>query len=192
MEAKDRGEGKFPSPGHDELLLADRLNQRRRGSELQVNQQIESMLYLHPAHGGTQRDLLLDLLVVLLHHLDAILLDLEPLGAQRPERFRAREVYRVGIALQQIDGAIADDHHFLLVVSVDRPEDVGVGLVEIQSQLDMWNRAKQPLREFMFDQIDAAEGWSSIYTILNYRGVDTSEPEMLIRGDVDMVTLIPA
>ncbi len=63
---------------------------------------------------------------------------------------------------------------------------------EITSQLEMWNRAKQPLRDFMFDQIDAAENWSTIYTILNYRGVDTSEPERLTRADVDMVTLIPA
>jgi flagellar biosynthetic protein FliP len=63
---------------------------------------------------------------------------------------------------------------------------------EIQNQLEMWNRAKQPMRDFMFDQIDAAENWSTIYTILNYRGVDTSEPESLTRADVDMITLIPA
>jgi len=63
---------------------------------------------------------------------------------------------------------------------------------EITNQLDMWNRAKQPLRDFMFAQIEATENWSSLYMVLNYRGVDTSEPEKLKRSDVDMISLIPA
>ncbi|MEQ9616906.1 MAG: flagellar type III secretion system pore protein FliP [Phycisphaerales bacterium] len=63
---------------------------------------------------------------------------------------------------------------------------------EIVNQLDMWNNAKEPLRDFMFEQIDRAENWSSVYTILNYRGVDTTEPETLTRADVDMLTLVPA
>ena len=57
---------------------------------------------------------------------------------------------------------------------------------------ELWNKAKQPLREFMFDQIDATGNWSSLYTMLNYRGVDTSKPETLTRADVDMVSLVPA
>jgi flagellar biosynthetic protein FliP len=57
---------------------------------------------------------------------------------------------------------------------------------------ELWNKAKQPLRDFMFDQIQASGNWSSLYMILNYRGVDTSEPEKLKRSDVDMVALIPA
>ncbi len=57
---------------------------------------------------------------------------------------------------------------------------------------ELWNRAKQPLRDFMFDQIDAGGNWSSLYTMLNYRGVDTSKPETLTRADVDMVSLVPA
>lgn len=60
------------------------------------------------------------------------------------------------------------------------------------SQLDMWNAAKQPVRDFMFAQIEASGNWSSVYMILNYRGVDTSEPEMLTRADVDTISLIPA
>jgi flagellar biosynthetic protein FliP len=56
----------------------------------------------------------------------------------------------------------------------------------------LWNNAKQPLRDFMFAQIDAADNWSSVYMILNHRGVDTSEPEKLTRADVDMLTLMPA
>lgn len=63
---------------------------------------------------------------------------------------------------------------------------------ELQDPTALWDKAKQPLRDFMFAQIDAAEGWSSVYMILNYRGVDTSEPEKLTRGDVDMLTLVPA
>jgi len=55
-----------------------------------------------------------------------------------------------------------------------------------------WERAKQPLRDFMFDQIEYADNWGDVYMILNYRGVDTSEPDRLTRADVDMLTLIPA
>jgi len=57
---------------------------------------------------------------------------------------------------------------------------------------DLWNRGKQPIRDFMFDQIQASGNWSSLFMILNYRGVDTSKPEQLKRADVDMVSLIPA
>lgn len=56
----------------------------------------------------------------------------------------------------------------------------------------LWTNAKQPLRDFMFAQIDAADNWSSVYMILNHRGIDTSEPEKLTRADVDMLTLMPA
>lgn len=55
-----------------------------------------------------------------------------------------------------------------------------------------WNRTKQPLRDFMFGQLEATGNWSSLYMILNYRGVDTSSPEELKRSDVDMIALIPA
>jgi flagellar biosynthetic protein FliP len=56
----------------------------------------------------------------------------------------------------------------------------------------LWNKSKQPLRDFMFDQIDATGNWSSLYMVLNYRGVDTSHPEELKRSDVDMIALVPA
>ncbi len=59
-------------------------------------------------------------------------------------------------------------------------------------QLTAWSRAKQPLRDFMFSQIERTDNWSDVYMVLNYRGTDTSEPENLTRGDVDMITLIPA
>ncbi len=63
---------------------------------------------------------------------------------------------------------------------------------QVVSYDDMWNKAKQPIRDFMFDQIQASGNWSSLYMVLNYRGVDTSKPETLTRADVDMVCLIPA
>lgn len=56
----------------------------------------------------------------------------------------------------------------------------------------LWLKARQPVRDFMFDQIDASGNWSSLYMVLEYRGVDTTEPERLTRADVDMVTLVPA
>ena len=55
-----------------------------------------------------------------------------------------------------------------------------------------WDAAKTPIREFMFDQIDYAGNWSSVYMIMNYRGIDTSTPEELTYDDVDTLTLIPA
>ena len=59
-------------------------------------------------------------------------------------------------------------------------------------QLQAWSRAKQPLRDFMFDQIEHAGNWSDLYMILNYRKIDTSDPSKLTRADVDMLSLIPA
>jgi len=57
---------------------------------------------------------------------------------------------------------------------------------------ELWIKSRQPMRDFMFDQIEATGNWSSVYMVLNYRGVDTSEPSKLTRSDVDMVSLIPA
>ncbi|MHC4218519.1 MAG: flagellar type III secretion system pore protein FliP [Planctomycetota bacterium] len=55
-----------------------------------------------------------------------------------------------------------------------------------------WQRSRQPLRDFMFGQIEATNNWSGVYMILRYRGVDVSEPQNLTRADVDMLTLVPA
>lgn len=55
-----------------------------------------------------------------------------------------------------------------------------------------WELGKQPIRDFMFDQIDRAQNWDSVYMLLDARGIDTSEPSTLQRADVDMVTLVPA
>lgn len=56
----------------------------------------------------------------------------------------------------------------------------------------LWERSVQPVRDFMFDQIEATGNWSSLYMVLNYQGVDTSEPQNLTRADVSTTTLIPA
>jgi len=85
----------------------------------------------------------------------------------------------------------------LLVMSptIDRVWSEAVepyGRGEIRDYDELWDRAKTPVRDFMFDQIEATGNWSSLIMVLDYRGVDTSEPETLTRADVDMVTLIPA
>lgn len=63
---------------------------------------------------------------------------------------------------------------------------------EVRNMDELWVRASTPMRDFMFDQIEAADNWSSLYMILNYQGVDTSEPESMTRADISTTTLIPA
>jgi flagellar biosynthetic protein FliP len=63
---------------------------------------------------------------------------------------------------------------------------------EIRNYDQLWNAAKQPLRDFMFDQLDATGNYSSLYMVLNYRGIDTSDPSKLTRDKVDMLSLVPA
>lgn len=63
---------------------------------------------------------------------------------------------------------------------------------EIRNYDVLWAKASQPMRDFMFDQIEATDNWSSLYAMLQYRGVDTSDPSKITRGQVDMVALVPA
>ena len=63
---------------------------------------------------------------------------------------------------------------------------------QIRDLDSLWVATRQPVRDFMFDQIEATGNWSSLYMVLNYRGFDVSAPERLTRADVDMVSLIPA
>lgn len=63
---------------------------------------------------------------------------------------------------------------------------------EVQNYDQLWNQAKQPLRDFMFAQIETTGNWSSLYMVLDYRGIDASQPEKLTRADVDMISLVPA
>jgi len=57
---------------------------------------------------------------------------------------------------------------------------------------EAWEAARQPIREFMFAQIEYTGNWSSVYMMLNYRGIDTSDPSSLTYADVDMLSLVPA
>lgn len=63
---------------------------------------------------------------------------------------------------------------------------------QISDYGELWDRAKQPIRDYMFDQIEATGNWSSVYMLLDYRGVDTSNPGAMTRADVDMTVLVPA
>jgi len=56
----------------------------------------------------------------------------------------------------------------------------------------LWERASDPMRDFMFDQIEATDNWSSLYMILNYQGIDTSTPENITRADIGTTSLVPA
>lgn len=59
------------------------------------------------------------------------------------------------------------------------------------NEFQAWQRARAPLRMFMFAQIDHADNWGDVHMILHYRG-ERRPPEELTYGDVDMLTLIPA
>ncbi len=63
---------------------------------------------------------------------------------------------------------------------------------EIRDMEVLWDRASNPVRDFMFDQIEATDNWSSLYMILNYQGIDTSTPETITRADISTTSLIPA
>ncbi len=64
---------------------------------------------------------------------------------------------------------------------------------ELENHAEAWERAKAPLRDFMIAQIDYAGNHSEVFMVLEYRGVDTSQPELLDWDrDVDMLSLIPA
>ncbi len=63
---------------------------------------------------------------------------------------------------------------------------------QVQDYEQLWDAAKRPMRDFMFAQIETTGNWTSLYMVLDYRGIDTTHPEKLTRADVDMISLIPA
>lgn len=63
---------------------------------------------------------------------------------------------------------------------------------EITDYDTLWQKARQPMRDFMFNQIEVSGNWSSVYMVMERRGIDVSQPEKLTRADVDMITLVPA
>jgi len=61
------------------------------------------------------------------------------------------------------------------------------------NELQAWEQAKAPLRDFMFDQINHAGNWDSVYMLMEWREPgSTKDRSSLRRADVDMLTLIPA
>ena len=60
------------------------------------------------------------------------------------------------------------------------------------NEMAAWNLAKKPIREFMFDQIEYAENWDDLHMIMNYRRIKNDTPDKRVKGDVDMLTLVPA
>jgi flagellar biosynthetic protein FliP len=68
-------------------------------------------------------------------------------------------------------------------------QDPDVEMTEVQA----WEKAKSPLRDFMFAQIDHAGNWDSVYMLMEWREPgSTKDRSDLRRADVDMLTLIPA
>lgn len=63
---------------------------------------------------------------------------------------------------------------------------------EVKDYDDLWQRGRQPIRDFMFMQIEATGNWSSLYMVLEYQGKDISDPSLLTRADVSTSALIPA
>ncbi len=63
---------------------------------------------------------------------------------------------------------------------------------DIADYSELWDRGAQPLRDYMFDQIEATGNWSSVYMLLDYNGVDISEPQNMTRADVPTAVLVPA
>lgn len=61
------------------------------------------------------------------------------------------------------------------------------------TEIEAWEKAKAPLRDFMFAQIDHGGNWDSVYMLMEWREPgSTKERSDLRRADVDMLTLIPA
>ncbi|GIW73678.1 MAG: flagellar biosynthetic protein FliP [Phycisphaerales bacterium] len=63
---------------------------------------------------------------------------------------------------------------------------------QIADYEQLYEAGVRPLRDFMFDQIEATGNWSSLLTIMDYRGYDVSDPSALTRADVGMAELVPA
>lgn len=61
---------------------------------------------------------------------------------------------------------------------------------ELSDYDQLWAAGSAPLRDFMFTQLDETGNWSSVYMLMEYQGIDISQPENLTRADVDTPTLI--
>ena len=84
---------------------------------------------------------------------------------------------------------------FIMTPTIGRIYDEAIVPYE-QGQItdyeELYDAGARPLRDFMFDQIEATGNWSSLLTIMEYRGHDISDPSQLTRADVGMSELVPA
>lgn len=65
---------------------------------------------------------------------------------------------------------------------------------EIRDLDTLWIAAAAPMRDFMFAQIEATGNWSSLYMVMEYRGIDVSEESLrtMRYADVPTTILVPA
>lgn len=64
---------------------------------------------------------------------------------------------------------------------------------DVKNYDELWNRAKQPVRDFMFAQIEASGNSSTILTLHEYRtGKPITDPGAITRADIDLQVLVPA
>lgn len=84
---------------------------------------------------------------------------------------------------------------FIMTPTIGRIYDEAIVPYE-QGQItdyeQLYAAGARPLRDFMFDQIEATGNWSSLLTIMEYRGHDITDPSTLTRADVGMAELVPA
>ena len=63
------------------------------------------------------------------------------------------------------------------------------------NQIAAWSRAKAPLRDFMFDQINHTGNWETVWMIEGFRRDSRSaelDPESMTTDQIDLLTLVPA
>ena len=63
------------------------------------------------------------------------------------------------------------------------------------NQIAAWDRAKMPLRDFMFDQIDHTGNWKTVWMIEGFRQNGSDQPlapDQMTTDDIDLLTLVPA
>jgi len=63
------------------------------------------------------------------------------------------------------------------------------------NQIAAWDRAKMPLRDFMFDQIDHTGNWETVWMIEGFRRDAQSQPidpKAMTTDDIDLLTLVPS
>ncbi len=74
-------------------------------------------------------------------------------------------------------------------------QETSAGQAAPANQIAAWDRAKLPLRDFMFDQINHTGNWKTVWMIEGFRrnGADQGPaPDEMTTDDIDLLTLVPA